>query len=63
MWHMGEIEKVWFGGYGMVSFEPFTWANPCMLLSGQVTLVAPRAHGGGFVSKLSTSKELSCSGW
>ena len=24
---LGEIEKVWFGGYGSVPFEPFAWAQ------------------------------------
>ena len=25
---LGEIEEVWFGGYGLVSFWPFAWAQP-----------------------------------
>ena len=29
---------------------------PCVLPSGQGTLVAPQAHGGGLVSKISTPK-------
>ena len=24
---LGEIEEVWFGGYGSVPFEPFAWAQ------------------------------------
>ena len=24
----GEIEEVWFGGYGSVSFGPFAWVQP-----------------------------------
>ena len=24
----GEIEEVWFGGYGLVPFGPFAWAQP-----------------------------------
>ena len=55
---LAKIEKVWFRGYGSVSFGPFAWASPCMLPSGQGTLVAPQAHGGGLVSKISTSKQL-----
>jgi len=58
-----EIEEVWFGGYGLVSFGPFAWASPCVLPSGQGTLVAPQAHGEGLVSKISTSKQLLCSSW
>ena len=23
----GEIEEVWFGGYGLVRFRPFAWAQ------------------------------------
>ena len=63
MRHMGEIEEVWFGGYGSISFGPFTCARPCVLPSGQRTLVAPQAHGGSLVPKISISKEFSCSGW
>ena len=36
--------------------------NPCVLSSGQGTLVAPQAHGGGLVPKISTSKEFLYSG-
>ena len=25
---LGEIEEVWFGGYGSVPFGPFAWAQP-----------------------------------
>ena len=27
MRHMGKIEEVWFGGYGLVPFRPFAWAQ------------------------------------
>jgi len=59
---MAEIEEVWFGGYGLVSFGTFTLASPCMLPSGQGTLVVPQAHGGSPVPKIFISKELSCFG-
>ena len=35
--------------------------NSCVPPSGQGTLVAAQAHGGGHVPRISTSKELSCS--
>ena len=28
MWLIREIKGVWFGGYGLVRFESFTWAQP-----------------------------------
>ena len=62
MRHMAEIEEVWFRGYGSVSFRTFTSASPCMLPSGQGTLVAPQAHGESPIPKISISKELSCFG-
>ena len=37
--------------------------SPCILLSGQGTLVAPQAHGGGLISKIFTPKQLLCFGW
>ena len=27
MWHIGEIEEVWFGGYELVPSGPFAWAQ------------------------------------
>ena len=35
----------------------------CVLPSGKGTLVAPLAHGGGFVPEISTPKQLLCTGW
>ena len=58
----GEIEKVWFGGYGLVPLDLLHDPSPCVLPSKQGTLVAPLTHGGGLVPEISTSKELSCSG-
>ena len=52
----GEIEKVWFGGYGLVPLDLLHEPSPCVLPSGQGTLVAPQAHGIGLVSKISTPK-------
>ena len=37
--------------------------NSCVLPSGQRTLVAPLAHGGGLVPKIPTLKEPLCAGW
>jgi len=35
----------------------------CVLLSKQVTLVAPQSYGRGLIPKISTPKELLCSSW
>ena len=59
---IGGIEEVWFGGYGSVLSDLLHELNPCVLLSGQRTLVAPQADRGGLVSKISTSKQFLCSG-
>ena len=37
--------------------------SPCVLSSGQGTLVAPLAHDGGHLPKISTLKESLCSDW
>ena len=37
-------------------------SSPCVLPSGQVTLVVAQAHGGGLVFKISTPKQFLCSG-
>ena len=60
---MREIKEMWFGGYGLVPFGPFAYEpNTCMLPSGQRTLAAPQAHGGGLAPKISTPKQFLCFG-
>jgi len=46
---IGETEEVWFGRYESISFGLFAWAQLKRPPSGQGTLVAPQAHGLGFV--------------
>ena len=58
MRHIEEIEEVWFGVYGLISFGFFSRASLCMLSSGQGTLVAPQAHGGGHVPKFTPQKSF-----
>ena len=59
---IGEIEKVWVGGYGSVLLDILHEPSPCVLPSEQGTLVAPLAHGGSLVLKISTLKEFLCYG-
>ena len=58
---MGEIEEVWFGGMSQFLSNLLHELSPCMLSSGQWTLVAPQAHRGSFVPEIFTLKEFLCS--
>ena len=59
---MGKLRKCGLEGMGRLLSDLLHERNPCVLPSGQGTLVASQAHGGGLVPKISTSKELLCSG-
>ena len=59
---LGKLRKCGLEGLGRFLSDLLHEPSPCVLPSGQGTLVAPQAHGGGLVSKIFTSKELSCSG-
>ena len=56
----GEIEEVWFGGYVLVFFGPFAWAQSMRATKWvrDGTLVTPQAYGGDFVSKISTQNNF-----
>ena len=58
---MGKLKKCGLEGMGWFLSDLLHEPSPCVLLSEQGTLVASQAHGGGLVSKISTSKELLCS--
>ena len=59
---LGKLRKCGLEGMGRFLLDLLHEPNPCMLPSGQGIPVAPQAHGGCLVSKISTSKELSCFG-
>ena len=59
----GKLRKCGLEGMSWFLSDFLHEPNPCVLPSGQGTLVAPQTHGGGLVLKISTSKELLCSGW
>ena len=59
---LGEIEDVWFEGMGRFLLDLLHELGPCVLPSGQGTLVEPQAHGGGLISKISTPKQFLCFG-
>ena len=59
---LGKLRKCGLEGMGQFLSDLLHEPNPCVLPSGQGTLVAPQAHGGGLVSKISTLKQLLCSG-
>ena len=52
----GKLRKCGLEGMGRFLSDLLHEPNPCVLPSGQGTLVAPQAHGGGLVSKISTPK-------
>ena len=56
----GKLRKYDLEGIGRFVSDLLHELSPCMLPSGQGTLVAPQAHGGGLVSKISTPKQLLC---
>ena len=49
-------------GMGWFILDLLHEPNPCVLPSGQGTLVASQAYRGGLVSKISTLKQLLCFG-
>ena len=53
---LGEMKEVWFEGMGRFLSNLLHEPNPCVLSSGQWTLVAPQAYGIGLVSKIFTPK-------
>ena len=58
------VWRVWVSSFRTFCMSPaYACYSSCELPSGQGTLVAPLAHGGGLVPKISTLKELLCSGW
>ena len=52
----GKLRKCGLESMGWFLSDLLHEPSPCMLPSGQGTLVAPQAHGIGFVSKISTPK-------
>ena len=59
----GKLRKCGLESMGRFLSDLLHEPSPYVLLSGQGTLVAPQAHGVGLVSKISTPKQLLCSGW
>ena len=60
---LGKLRKCGLEDMGWFLSDILYELSPCMLPSGQETLVAPQAHGGDLVSKIFTSKQLLCFGW
>ena len=59
---LGKLRKCGLEDMGRFLSDLLHELSSCMLPSGQETLVAPQAHGGGLVSKISTLKQLLCFG-
>ena len=59
---MGKLRKCGLEGMGRFLSDILHEPSPYVLPSVQGTLVAPQAHGGGIVSKISTPKQLLCFG-
>ena len=59
---VGKLRNCGLEGMGWFLSDLLHEPSPCVLTNGQETLVAPQAHGGGLVPKISTLKEFSCSG-
>ena len=59
----GKLRKCGFEGMGRFFSDLLHEPGPCVLLIGQGILVTPQAHWGCLISKISTLKELLCSGW
>ena len=59
---LGKLRKCGLEGMGWFLSGILHELSSCVLPSGQRTLVAPHAHGGGLVYKMSTPKQLLCSG-
>ena len=54
----GKLRKCGLEGMGQFLSNLLHELSPCMLPSGQGTLVAPQAHKGSFVLEIFTLKEL-----
>lgn len=52
----GKLKKCGLEGMSRFLSDLLHEPSPCVLPSRQGTLVAPQAHGGGLVSKISTPK-------
>ena len=59
---LGKLRKCGLEGMGWFLSDLLHEFSPCVLPSGQGILIASQAHGGGLVSKISTQKQLLCSG-
>ena len=59
----GKLRKCGLEGMGRFLLDFLHEPRPCVLPSGQETLIASQAHEGGLVSKISTLKQFLCSGW
>ena len=55
---LGKLRKCGLEGIGQFLSDLLHEPNTCVLPSGQGTLVALQAHGGGLVLEISTPKEL-----
>ena len=56
MTYYGKLRKRSLEGMGKFPLDFLHEPSPCMLPSGQGTLVAPQSHGKGFVPKIFISK-------
>ena len=59
---MEKLRKCGLEGMGRFLSDLLHEPSPSVLLSEQGTLVAPQAHRGGLISKISTLKQLLCFG-
>ena len=59
---LGKLMKCGLEGVGQFLLDLLHEPNPCVLPSGQGTLVARQDHERGLVPKISTLKESLCSG-
>ena len=59
---LGKLRKYGLEGMSRFPLDLLRELSPCVLPSGQRTLVAPQVYGGGLVPKISTPTQLLCSG-
>ena len=55
---MGKLRKCGLEGMRRFLSNLLHEPNPCVIPSGQGTLVAPQAHGGGIVPEISTQNNF-----
>jgi len=60
--YWGKLRKCGLENMGRFLLNLLHEPSPCVLPSRQRILVAPQAHGGGLVPKISTLKEFLFSG-